>query len=101
MEEEGRVAWHWEHQGPQKGAGAGQAIGGGAEIWGTLRPGQAQPQGEWWTWGRGRVSCRSREGFGEVWGGICTGPKGEWKLLGQEPGEVPISHVGRSCQGHF
>lgn len=24
MEEEGRVAWHWEHQGPQKGAGAGQ-----------------------------------------------------------------------------
>ena len=43
-------------------------------------------------------------GPGRLWGalgGICTGPRGEWKFLGRGPGDVPIPHVGRSCQGPF
>ena len=40
-------------------------------MWGTLCPGQAQPQGGWQT--RCGVSCWGREGFGERWGAFAQG----------------------------
>lgn len=73
--------WGWcrdlGHPSPRTGSAAGRVAD---PVWGAL------------------------PGPGRLWGalgGICTGPRGEWKFLARGPGEVPVPHVGRSCQGHF